>query len=206
MIDVIAIDAFISGFGLSLSLILAIGAQNAFVLRQGLRQEYVFWVCLVCALSDALLILAGVFGFGLVVQSLPWLDKAMRYGGSAFLIIYGLRSFWAAWRLSGTLQPSDSKSKSLLATILTCLMLTWLNPHVYLDTVVLIGSISTQFHSQATSFAFGAMLASFVFFFSLGYGARLLRPLFAKVLAWQILEIFVGLVMWLIAAHLLFNF
>lgn len=198
-------EALLAGFGLSFSLILAIGAQNAFVLRQGLRQEHVFWVCFTCAVSDALLILAGVFGFAILVQKTPGLEQVMRYAGSAFLIVYGARSFWAAWHTSNALQPSEQTPKSLWATVLTCLAITWLNPHVYLDTVVLIGTVSTNFESNKATFAVGAMFASLVFFFTLGYGAVLLRSFFAKPRAWRLLEILVGLVMWGIAAKLLLN-
>jgi L-lysine exporter family protein LysE/ArgO len=136
-------NAFISGLLLCLSLIVAIGARNAFVLRQGLRREHVFAVCAICALSDAVLISAGVAGFGALVTAAPWLTPAMRYGGTLFLAGYGVRSLIAAWRGGAGLDPAADERKSLGATILTCLAFTWLNPHVYLDTVVLLGSVST---------------------------------------------------------------
>lgn len=199
------LDAFLSGFGLSLSLILAIGAQNAFVLRQGLREEHVFWVCLICAVSDATLILSGIIGFSLAEQQFPGLAQLMRYAGSLFLICYGARSFWTAWRNPGTLLPSRAETRPLFPTLIICLAITWLNPHVYLDTVFLIGSIATQFPGQHTAFATGAILASILFFFSLGYGAQLLRPVFATQSAWRNLEIFVGIIMWGLAIHLLFS-
>jgi len=195
--------AFFSGFTLGLGLIIAIGAQNAFVLRQGLKREHVFAVCLVCALSDALLIAAGVAGFGFIIERFPWLIEAMRYGGAAFLILYGIRSVLAAFRSTETLEAAASSAGSLRKAILTCLAFTWLNPHVYLDTVVLLGSISTQFGQAKPIFAAGAMLASFAFFFSLGYGARLLRPLFANVTAWRLLDGATAVVMFAIAAKLL---
>ncbi len=195
--------AFLSGLTLGLGLIVAIGAQNAFVLRQGLKREHVFWVCLVCALSDAVLIAAGVAGFGFIVQQLPWLIEAMRYGGAAFLILYGIRSVLAAFRSTETLEAAASSAGSLRTAVLTCLAFTWLNPHVYLDTVVLLGSISTQFGDARPVFAAGAMTASFAFFFSLGYGAQLLRPLFASVIAWRILDAVTAMVMFAIAAKLL---
>lgn len=196
-------DAFASGFGLSFSLILAIGAQNAFVLRQGLRQEHVFWVCLACAVSDAVLISSGVMGFDLAEQKFPGLAEIMRYAGSAFLICYGVRSFWMAWRAPGALLPSNIETRPLAATLIACLAITWLNPHVYLDTLFLIGSIATQFPGQQIAFAAGAVLVSIIFFFSLGYGARLLRPIFAMPIAWRVLEIIIGFIMWGLAAHLL---
>ena len=196
-------QSFTAGFALGLSLILAIGAQNAFVLRQGVLRQHVFVVCLTCALSDALLIAAGVAGFGSLVLALPWFEITMRFGGAAFLLFYGARSFWAAWRGGAALEIGGA-GKGLRAALVTCLALTWLNPHVYLDTVVLLGGISAQYES-GIDFAIGAMSASFVFFFSLGYGARLLAPLFAKPQAWRILDILVGLTMWAIAGKLLLS-
>jgi len=196
-------EAFLADFTLSFSLILAIGSQNAFVLRQGLRREHVFWICLTCAVSDAVLIAFGVSGFSLIIGKLPWVESVMRYAGSAFLIGYGAKSIWTACKSVGSLVPSEVVTKSLIATLGTCLALTWLNPHVYLDTVFLIGSISTGFPNQKVVFGLGATLASLVFFFSLGYGASLLRPLFAKPSAWRVLEIGIGITMWAIAAKLL---
>lgn len=197
-------NTFIYGFSLGLSLILAIGAQNAFVLKQGLKGEHVFLVSLICALSDALLILIGVSGFHLLVARFPELVTIARYGGAIFLFVYGLLSFRTAWKSKHTLVPSEIKSSSWFSTMLTCLAFTWLNPHVYLDTVVLLGSVSSQFTDEIEYFAAGASSASFVFFFSLGYGARLLRPIFARASSWKILEIFIGLIMWVIAAKLVF--
>ena len=196
--------ALLPGFALGFSLILAIGAQNAFVLRQGIRRAHVFAVCLTCAVSDALLIALGVSSFSVVAEALPWLTPAFRYGGAAFLIVYGAKAFWAAWKGADALAVGRDGVGSLRATILTVLALTWLNPHVYLDTVVLLGSISTQYGENAVWFGAGAVTSSFVFFFSLGYGAQLLAPLFARPRAWQILDIFVGLVMWAIAYKLIF--
>ncbi|SDY69462.1 L-lysine exporter family protein LysE/ArgO [Collimonas sp. OK242] len=196
-------NAAISGFSLGLSLILAIGAQNAFVLKQGLKREHVFLVCLTCAASDAILILFGVMGLGIVIDRAPWLMPVMRYGGAAFLILYGAKSFIAAWRSSDVLRQAEDVKAALLPTLLTCAALTWLNPHVYLDTVLLIGSVSTQFPGARSLFAAGAMLSSFVFFFSLGYAAAWLRPIFARPMAWRVLEVIVGITMWAIAHKLL---
>ncbi|WP_243367693.1 LysE/ArgO family amino acid transporter [Microvirga solisilvae] len=195
---------FIAGFLLGLSLILPIGAQNAFVLRVGLRGEHVWAVCLTCAISDALLILAGVTGLSTVSAALPWVETALLYFGAAFLIAYGARSFREAFR-SAALRPSEAAPAGIGRVVLTCLALTWLNPHVYLDTVVLIGSISTQFGDGKGWFALGAMLASFTFFFCLGYGARLLKPLFANPNTWRVLDIAIGIIMWVTAARLLLN-
>lgn len=194
----------LAGFLLGLSLILPIGAQNAFVLRVGLRGEHVWAVCLTCAVSDALLILAGVSGFSQISALVPWAETGLRYFGAAFLLFYGARSFREAFR-SAALKPSEASPADLWRVVLTCLALTWLNPHVYLDTVVLIGSISTQFAGSKGAFAAGAMLASFTFFFSLGYGARLLKPLFARPVTWRILDVAIGIIMWVTAARLLLN-
>ncbi|WP_238866276.1 LysE/ArgO family amino acid transporter [Achromobacter xylosoxidans] len=195
-------SAFLPGFFLSLSLILAIGAQNAFVLRQGLRQEHVFAVCLVCAVSDAILIAAGVAGFGLASHALPWLEPVLRYGGALFLLAYAARSLRSALRNHGSLTPSGRQAAGLGATLTTCLAFTWLNPHVYLDTVVLLGSISSQYEGHKAAFALGAMAASFTFFFTLGFGARLLRPVFASQAAWRVLDVPVGIAMLAIALKL----
>jgi L-lysine exporter family protein LysE/ArgO len=161
-----------TGFTLGLSLILAIGPQNAFVLRQGLRGEHILAVVLACALSDTVLILFGVSGFRQILAHAPWLDPVMRYGGAAFLLWYGARSLISAIRSTGSLAAASGSAMPLHYTLGTCLALTWLNPHVYLDTVVLIGTISTRFPGQEAAFAFGAATASFVFFFTLGFGAK----------------------------------
>ena len=197
-------NTFIYGFSLGLSLILAIGAQNAFILKQGLKGEHVFWVCLICSLSDAVLILIGVSGFQLLVSMVPGLIPLTRFGGALFLFVYGLLSFRTAWLSRHSLIASEIQSNSLRKSLLTSLGFTWLNPHVYLDTVVLLGSVSSQFSSELEYFAAGAVSASFVFFYSLGYGAHLLRPLFARARAWQILEVVIGFIMWGIAAKLVF--
>ncbi|WP_431854175.1 LysE/ArgO family amino acid transporter [Azospirillum sp.] len=196
------LSAFVPGLLLGLSLIVAIGAQNAFVLRQGLRGEHILAVCLTCAVSDAVLIVAGVGGFAQANAWVPWLETATRYAGAAFLLAYGLRSFRAAVRADGALTPAAAVPPGLGATLATCLALTWLNPHVYLDTVVLVGSVSTQFAAGKHAFALGAMTASFLFFFALGYGARLLRPVFARPGAWRVLDAGIGTVMCAIAATL----
>ena len=196
-------QAAIAGFALGFSLILAIGAQNAFVLRQGLRRAHVFAVCLTCALSDAVLIAAGVGGFGALATMVPGVEAAMRWGGAAFLIWYGARTLWAAWRGGEVLEAAGAAdAQGLRTALLTCLALTWLNPHVYLDTVVLLGSVSAQYDARA-AFALGAASASFLFFFGLGYGARLLAPAFRRPASWRMLDLLVGLVMWTIAARLI---
>lgn len=198
------LSSFVPGFLLSLSLILAIGAQNAFVLRQGLRREHVFWVCLTCGVSDAILIVAGVAGFGALAENVPWFEPVMRYGGAAFLIVYGWRNALSAWRGGETLHAETRAATPLSRTLMMLLALTFLNPHVYLDTLVLLGSISAQYEDRL-AFGAGAVLASISFFFVLGYGARLLEPIFAKPLSWRVLDAIIALTMWLIAASLLFH-
>lgn len=195
-------STYFSGLLLGFSLILAIGAQNAFVLKQGLLKQYVFWVCLICALSDAILISLGVFGFASILSQQLWLIQAMKYFGAIFLFIYGLRSFRSAFQANNGLVASEQQTTTLLQTLVLCLSFSWLNPHVYLDTVVLLGSISAQY-TDKVAFALGAMSASMIFFFSLGFGARLLRPIFANPKAWKILDVVIGIVMWLIAISLL---
>lgn len=195
-------SAAIAGFSLGFSLILAIGAQNAFVLRQGILRAHVFWVCLTCALSDAILIVLGVGGFGLLSDMAPWLAAAMLWGGVLFLFVYGAMAFWRAYSQSEALEAPDKAAGSLKAALLTCLALTWLNPHVYLDTVVLLGSVAAQYDGQRIAFGTGAVLSSFTFFFSLGYGARLLAPIFANPRAWRVLDVLVGIIMWSIALGL----
>jgi L-lysine exporter family protein LysE/ArgO len=196
--------AFATGFGTGFSLILAIGAQNAFVLRQGLMRAHVLAVCLVCAVSDAVLIAAGVAGMGTLAGLAPWLIDALTWGGAAFLIVYGALSLRRAFRPAG-LRAAASGATSLGAALGTAMAFTWLNPHVYLDTVALIGAVSTEFVGRApmTAFAAGAVTASFVFFFGLGYGARLLAPVFERPRAWAVLNTAIALVMWSIALSLL---
>lgn len=195
--------AFFYGLGIGFSLILAIGAQNAFVLKQGLKQQHVFWVCLICALSDSILIYLGVTGFSKIVVDFPLIVTLAKYFGAAFLFLYGLRNFYSAIQNNSELNPSEIEKDSLLKIIGMCLAFTWLNPHVYLDTVILVGSISVQFADQIYLFAAGTILASWIFFFALGYGARALLPLFKKASSWRVLDVLVGLVMWAIATKLL---
>ncbi len=191
-----------AGFAVGLSLIVAIGAQNAFVLRQGLRREHVGAVVAVCALSDAALILLGVAGFGAVSGAVPGIAEAMRWLGVAFLVVYGALRFRAALRGGAALMPAAGERAPLGRVLATCLLFTWANPHVYLDTVVLVGSISAQHAPMEWWFGAGAACASLSFFSALGFGARLLAPLFAKPRAWVVLEVVVGVTMWAIAAGL----
>jgi L-lysine exporter family protein LysE/ArgO len=202
MNDSVLLSAAVEGFLLGASLIIAIGAQNAFVLRQGLARSHVFAVASICALSDLVLIAAGVGGLGALVREAPSLLAAVSLAGAVFLAVYGLLSFHRALR-PGALTPSERQAAGLAATIATCLALTFLNPHVYLDTVVLIGALSGR-HPGAGALAFGAGagLASVVWFYGLGYGARLAAPIFARPKAWQVLDTLIGVVMLALAARL----
>jgi L-lysine exporter family protein LysE/ArgO len=199
------LEAALHGYVVALSLILAIGAQNAFVLRQGLRREHVGAVVAVCALSDAVLIAIGVAGFGAMSDAAPWLGEAMRWAGVVFLIVYGALRFRAALRGGEALKPTSGEGESLARVVATCLILTWANPHVYLDTLMLIGSISAQYAPYQLAFGVAAVLASLSFFITLGFGARLLAPIFARPVAWVWLEVIVGLTMWAIAATLVWG-
>jgi len=195
-----ALTGFLTGF----SLILAIGAQNAFVLRQGLLRQHVFALALFCAISDAALIAAGVAGFGALTAALPALPLVMSLGGAAFLVVYGLLRLRAAWA-GGHVLGQGAEAQSLGAALAMAAAFTWLNPHVYLDTLGLIGAISTGFApgDERLAFGAGAVTASFVFFFSLAYGARLLAPVMRSARAWRILDLVIGVVMLAIAAKLL---
>lgn len=204
----------LAGLGLGLSLIVAIGAQNLFVLRQGIRREHVLAVVVVCAASDAILIVLGVSGVGLALAALPWLVTAVRWAGAAFLVGYGLLAARRAWRPSGalTVDPSTEAAAGsaaeqssaihavttetrLSTTVLTVLALTWLNPHVYLDTVFLLGSVATTHGDDRWVFALGAVAASVLWFSALGFGARYLGRWLSTPRAWRILDAIIAVVM-----------
>lgn len=210
-----------AGLGLGFSLIVAIGAQNVFVLRQGIRREHVFVVATICAVSDAVLIAAGVGGMGAALQAAPWLVGVARWAGAAFLVGYAVLAARRALRGTETGLVVDAgrggattasvgarggvataTRTAVMPVVLTCLALTWLNPHVYLDTVVLLGSVGATYGDQRWIFAAGAMLASLVWFFSLAYGARLLGRVLASPRAWRILDGIIAVVMLAIAVSL----
>ena len=192
----------VAGFALGLSLIVAIGAQNAFVLRQGLLRQHVLPVVLVCAVSDAALIAAGVGGLGTLVQQNWTLLVGITAGGALFLFLYGIFAFHRAW-VGGSMRVEGEGGSSLRTALATVLALTFLNPHVYLDTVLLLGGLSARYEgTDRLLYGGGAMVASFAWFVALGYGARLLVPVFAKPLAWRVLDVGIGTVMWLIALKL----
>ncbi|MFV5502418.1 LysE/ArgO family amino acid transporter [Acinetobacter sp. 226] len=193
----------VSGFAVGMSLIVSIGAQNAFVLKQGLKQQHVFWVCVICALSDSILILLGVFGFARVIEHYPHIVMFSKYIGAGFLFYYGLQHAISAFKSTEVLALSDQATEHFVQVLMICLAFTWLNPHVYLDTVILIGSISTQYSLGKEWFTLGAVLASWFFFFCLGYGAKILTPWFQHPKSWKILDAIIACTMWAIALSLI---
>jgi L-lysine exporter family protein LysE/ArgO len=204
------VPTYLAGLGLGFSLIIAIGAQNLFVLRQGIRREHVLVVALICAVSDAILIVLGVSGVGLALQALPWLIDVVRWAGAVFLVTYGLLAAKRAWRPSGEALavgeqgteepglsggPATTTTTRLAPVVLTVLALTWLNPHVYLDTVFLLGTVANTHGDLRWMFAAGAVTASFVWFFSLAFGARYLGKWLSTPRAWRILDAIIAVVM-----------
>jgi L-lysine exporter family protein LysE/ArgO len=202
----------LAGIGLGFSLIIAIGAQNLFVLRQGLRREHVVLVAAICAVSDAVLIALGVSGIGLVLEAVPWLVDVVRWAGALFLVAYGVLAARRAWRPSGQTLRADGPDAAaspasgepatsvvtrtrVMPIVLTCLALTWLNPHVYLDTVFLLGSVANTHGDARWIFAAGAITASFVWFFGLAFGARFLGRWLSTPRAWRILDGVIAVVM-----------
>jgi L-lysine exporter family protein LysE/ArgO len=186
------------GLGTGLALIVAIGSQNAFLLRLGIdgRPRTVLAVVLVCALSDAVLIGAGVLGVGAVVEAAPAAVTVVRYLGAGFLVVYGVLAALRAWRPGSMTVEGGAPGVGTRAAVITAVALTWLNPHVYLDTVVFLGSVANQQDGEARWWwAQGAVTASFLWFFALGFGARLLRPLFARPGAWRVMDAFIAAVM-----------
>jgi|TARA_B110000977_G_scaffold40202_1_gene54099 L-lysine exporter family protein LysE/ArgO len=196
--------AITTGFASGLALIIAIGAQNAFVLRQGLKRQNVFAIVLFCAVADAVLIGAGILGLGAVIESVPWVLVALRFGGAAYLVWFGISSIRRAIS-PGTLEASGQANSSFAKAIGTAAALTFLNPHVYIDTVILLGSIGNQFVDDRWWFWLGASIGSFVWFFGLGYFARLLAPFTSSLKFWRILDSLIALVMFFIAGYLLFG-
>ena len=195
------LSAFLTGFILGFSLILAIGAQNSFVLRQGLMGRHVFTVALFCSLSDALLISIGVAGISIFLNNYIDLFSDWLFGISAiWLTVYGLMRLKDAAKGKSALVIESASTNELISTLSFLVVLTFANPHVYLDTVILIGSVSQQFPGNIkVAYVLGASLASFVFFFSLAYGAKFLSPIMQKPLSWQLLDGFIAFVMFSLA-------
>lgn len=197
---------FLSGLGTGAGLIIAIGAQNAFVLRQGLLRQHVLPVVLVCIGGDILCICAGVAGMGALIRTNEWLLEFFRWGGALFLTVYGISAARRAASGNGSMEISEVGAGSFMKAITSCLAFTFLNPHVYLDTVVLLGSIAAQYGEDLKwTFASGALTASVLWFTGLGFGARLLLPIFQNPRAWRILDSLIALVMWAIALTLVLN-
>jgi len=198
--------AFISGFLISISLILALGPQNVFVMRQGLLRSHVFAACLICSISDALLIAAGVLGVGLFISEIEELAIWMSVGAALFLICYGCLRSRSALDPKG-MEVGEGESQDLWPTILAGLAFTYLNPHVYVDTLLLIGGASSSYvGDEKLMFGIGAATASFVFFFSLGYGAQRLSPILNNPESWKIIDLFVAGVMFTVAGILMFPY
>lgn len=181
-----------------MSLIVAIGPQNAFVLRQGLLRHYVFPIALFCSVSDAILIFFGVFGFGSLISDFEWWSNYMFVFGGLWLMGYGFIRLRGAYIADSYLETSTPDKAELKVTIVNCAVLTWFNPHVYIDTLILIGTVSIRFEEKF-EFFLGACLASFVFFFSLAFGARILSPVMKSRRAWQLLDISIAFIMFAIA-------
>jgi L-lysine exporter family protein LysE/ArgO len=199
-------NAFLSGLGLGAGFIVAIGAQNAYVLKQGLRRQHVLLIVAFCALCDMVLIAAGIAGMGAVIQAHPVLLTAVRYFGAAFLCAYAVRAWLSAWRGGSHLDAASAPAQSVGKTLATVAALSLLNPHVYLDTVVLLGAIGGRLAWPARAwFGAGAMVASVLWFSILGFGARVLDRLFARDIAWRILDGIIGVVMLCIALSLLLS-
>lgn len=196
------------GFFVSGSLIVAIGSQNAFVLKQGLLKKYIFYICLICFACDFILMSTGVMGLGSFVQNSKVLSRLLAIAGAIFLFYYGLKSFISSFnkKNSLTINNRGNNCNSITKVMVTTLAVTLLNPHVYIDTIVVVGSIAGTFSlSQKITFLIGALTSSFLWFFGLGYGARILSPLFKKNLTWTILDFIIGCIMWWIAITLLFS-
>jgi L-lysine exporter family protein LysE/ArgO len=194
----------ILGFIASFTLIAAIGAQNAFVLRQGIRREHVLPVVALCTVSDIVLISAGIAGVGALISAHPSALNIAKFGGALFLVGYGLMAARRAWRPS-SLTPAESAPARLLDVLLTCAAMTFLNPHVYLDTVVLLGALANEHRDERWLFGVGAVTASAVWFVSLGLGARRLAGLFATPLTWRILDGLIAVVMIALGASLVLS-
>lgn len=195
----------LQGFGVGLALIIAIGPQNAFVISQGLKRQHVFVTALVCTLADVVLISIGVGGLGSLLALHPLMIEAARWFGAIFLMGYGIKSFYSAIK-PAVLSANDitQQTVSVRKIVFTLLALSFLNPHAYIDAIILIGSIASQHHGIARPlFGVGAVIASVIWLFSIAYGARILTPLFKKQSAWRVLDVFVGVVMLTIAASLI---
>ncbi|HHW7569918.1 TPA: LysE/ArgO family amino acid transporter [Mannheimia haemolytica] len=197
-------DIFIQGFIVCFGLIVSIGAQNAFLLKQGILKQHIFWIALLCFLGDVFLMTIGVLGLGTLIAELPVVSFIISLLGAIFLLSYGSRSFISVFKSGEYLVASGENATSLKKALLITFAITFLNPHVYIDTVVIVGSIGGKLDFNGKIyFLAGALLCSFIWFFGIGYGASLLSPYFAKRRTWQILDAVTGLIMYFIAFSLL---
>lgn len=197
-------NAVWAGLAAGFGLIIAIGAQNAFVIRQGLARNHVGLIVLVCAVSDIALIFSGVAGLGAVIQALPWLLAVMRWGGVAYLLWFGIRTLRSVFKSEHLNSDGTVATLTIRQALVTTLMLTWLNPHVYLDTVIFLGSIGNQFANGRWWFAVGAGCASVIWFTGIGYGAKAASRLLAKPVFWKVLDSVIALMMFTLAGVLAF--
>jgi L-lysine exporter family protein LysE/ArgO len=195
--------AFLPGFFTGLSLIIAIGAQNAFVIRQGLTKRYVFTVVAICTIIDASLIALGIGGLGAAIAGLPWLLEVIRWFGVAYLTWFGIKSLISATK-NQTMDAAGVESKSAGKVITTVLAMSLLNPHVYLDTVIFVGGVGNTFGDNRWFFAYGAMLASLVWFTSIGYGAKAASRFMSKPVFWKVLDGIIAVIMFTLAVTLVF--
>ena len=195
--------AFLPGVLTSMSLIMAIGAQNAFVIRQSLTRQHVLPLVLICAIADATFIALGIAGLGAVIQGLPWLLEILRWFGVAYLTWFGINSLRSAFK-GEALDAGTAESKTLKQVVISVLGFTFLNPHFYLDTVILLGSIGNSFGEEKWVFAAGATLGSIIWFFSIGYGARAASRFMSKPIFWKVLDITIACIMFAIAILLAF--
>ncbi|HDL1149131.1 TPA: amino acid transporter [Mannheimia haemolytica] len=197
-------DIFIQGFIVCFGLIVSIGAQNAFLLKQGILKQHIFWIALLCFLGDVFLMTIGVLGLGTLIAELPVVSFIISLLGAIFLLSYGSRSFISVFKSGEYLVASGENATSLKKALLITFAITFLNPHVYIDTVVIVGSIGGKLDFNGKIyFLAGALFCSFIWFFGIGYGASLLSPYFAKRRTWQILDAVTGLIMYFIAFSLL---
>ncbi len=199
------LSVILAGLGAGLGLIVAIGAQNAFVLRQGLAGRHIGWVVAVCVASDMVLICLGTLGLGTASQLAGWVMPLLRWVAVVFLVVYGALAARRAWRRESLeAAGAEASTASAAKTVLTCLGLTWLNPHVYLD-ITLLGSLATSYQPRQWWFALGVVIGSLLWFCLLGFGAARLRPLLATARAWRVLDLAVAVTMWLIALNLIWQ-
>jgi len=200
------LSAILTGFTTGAGLIMAIGAQNAFALRQGLQRNFVWSVVAICSLGDIVLILSGVAGIGRLVTTWPGLLQILKFAGAGFLAVYGLMAAWRSIKGADVLKPAKENEESRTKVLMTCMAFTFLNPHVYLDTMVLVGSLSTRYPGTGKwMFGLGACISSVVWFTTLTFGARFLQPVFHRPVAWRVLDAAIAIFMLSLSIMLIIN-